>query len=340
MGCSFLFAEDLLLLKKENRIVKGKIIELTEDGVQFEIRGARTFFKNEEIVPQNLFEHHQKKTNLKEAQQVEQLAETAVRLELYPDAIRLLQSIVALKQESEEALKARIQEVTQLAAEQLFEKAQASENECDLEKAEKLYKSVMERYPENSFSTQIEEALKNIAVLQENIAKEQEQEKKVADQDEAKTKEDAKLVKAQKYITGLEDLIKKGNALNVEALEFHGKGNISQANKKYEGALALYKNAIAGLISAKKYATTDELKKKLHDLYNEIKQRQVNVYNSMATMVMSDKNWKKADALLKLALKIDPINAESLRLKAEVDKNRVTFSASKRANVKPIISNQ
>lgn len=340
MASALLFADDLLILKKENQIIKGKILELTEEGVQFEVRGARTFFKNEDIVPQNLFEHHQKKTNIKDPQSVEKLAETAVRLELYSDATRLFEQLMVLNPDSAEAIKTRLQEIQQLAAENLFEKAQELENDGELEKAQKIYQSLMKQYPDNAYKSQIDEALKNIATLQEEALKEKEQEKKVAGQDAAKAKEDAKLAKAQKYLVTVEDLIKKGNASNVEALEFHGKGNISQANKKYEGALLFYKNAITGLVSAKKYATTEDLKKKLQDLYKDIRQRQVNVYNSMATMVMADKNWKKADALLKLALKIDPTNAESLRLKAEVDKNRVTFSAAQRSNAKPIISNQ
>lgn len=336
---TFLFADDLLILKKGNKILKGKILELETEGIQFEISGAKTFFKNEDIAPNCLFEFHQARANLKEPNSVNQLAEFGVQLELYPEALRLYQTLIELDPNQSELVAPRIQEVTELAVEQLLEKAEEYQEQEDFEKAQKCYKSILSRYPNALKAQMAEEGLKTLAKIQEEEAKQAEKDAKQAGKDAEKAKIDEKTLKAQKYIQTAEDWILKGQSFNASALEYHGKGNITQATKNYENALSTYKKAITYLLGAKKYAKTDALKKQLYEIHSGLKPKQVQVFNNMAVMFMADKNWKRADALLKSSLKLDPTNPEALKLKAEVDENRVSFSASKRANVKPIISN-
>ena len=50
--------KDLLILKKDSKVLKGKVVELTPEGVRFKMKAATIFFKSEEIAPQNLFELH------------------------------------------------------------------------------------------------------------------------------------------------------------------------------------------------------------------------------------------------------------------------------------------
>jgi tetratricopeptide (TPR) repeat protein len=329
--------EEFLMLKEEQKILKGEVLQLTPEGVHFRMNSADFFVKTEEIEPMSLFELHKKRTDFQTLKGQYQIAKIAESLLLYEEALLWYQKIIEKEPQEEENLLLTLTHLKTLAAQQLFERAQRFHQEEQFLLAQKWYQKIKDQYPDAPVLIQAENALKEVEPLAQ--AQLLAQKKKIPPKKVKLSSEELQAQKAQKNLDLANKLLEDGKELTEKALESHGAGNVTRATKNYEKALKSYKESVLYLRKVKKDSKDPEVLKKLYEIHQELRSRSVSIYNSMATLFMADRNYRKADALVQEALRMDPTNAESLQLKAEIDKNRIHRRASDILNVRPLIGN-
>jgi len=139
-------------------------------------------------------------------------------------------------------------------------------------------------------------------------------------------------------IRQLHDLVRKqeaqGDALATEGLRFDGQGNVSGARRNYEEAVSIYETGLRNLESAPKYANDPAVIALMKLAYDRIVKKVVNTMLNATHVMIREGNYKRGAEYVDIVLRYDPANRNALKLRQEIEEQRITRKASELVNAK------
>ncbi len=294
-----------------------------------------------ELQPASAFRARKAVTPYDEGTAIRDLAEFAVKLLLYPDALKELEIAFALGAYDQAGFEKREDEIKALEVDFLCRridrllKTGRSPDVC-LDAIKRL----KQRYSEHKNNATYEP---HIERLVEQLAKQIEQ-KQAAEAQKKESKELAALRQSVgKLMKRKVAALEKAEGLMKESLPAIEKRQVSRVKKKLvdpAGAEKYFKRARKYMRSMARVDRQFRIvnKAKLQEEYEAIEAKLVVCYLRVARILIKGRNYKGAVKYVRNILFYDPINEEALDMVDEIKRNRITFRASDITNTRPRVT--
>ena len=318
-----------------------KATSFDEDGIVCSQAGKEVRYAWSELLPESAFSARKALTPYDDGAERVALADFAVKLLLYPDALEQLEIALALGGLDEAAFETRSKEVQAQELAYLkgnIETLREAKAEADL--VLDAVKRLRERYPEDPANGEYEDLVKDLV---ERLAAKAEAEQDAA----AKGETDKALARLQAAVQKIQrkkaDAVEKGDELVKEAdpaIELRQVSRVKRLLVEPRGAERWFKKArdyLRDLARLDKRGLVVK-KEELQAEYEALEKRLIDCYLKVARILMKERNYKGAVEYVRKVLLYDPIHEEALDMVEEIRKNRITFKVSDITNARPRVS--
>ena len=294
-----------------------------------------------DLQPASAFKAREALTPYAEGAARRELAEFAVKLKLYPEALKELEVAFALGAYDQTGFEKREAEIKALEVDFLCKRIDVLlKTGQDPATCLDAIKRLKTRYPEHGNNATYEP---HIEKLVEQLAK-QAQKKKDAEAQKLESKELAALRKSLgKLIQRKTKAMEKAEGLMKESLPAIEKRQVSRVKKKlvepagaekYFKRARKYMRAMAKVDKQFRIVSKAELQKE----YEAIEGKLVVCYLRVARILLKERNYKGAVKYVRKVLFYDPINEEALDMVETIKKNRISFKLSDITNARPRVT--
>jgi len=304
-------------------------------------RGRELQFAWADLKPASAFAARKALTSYDDGAARTELAEFAVRLKLYPEALEQLEIALALGGLDEPAFEKRSdqiveEEIAHLSADiDTLLMGKAAPSVCLA-----AIKRLKDRYPDHDVNRKYAPHIKELV---ERLA-----DKAEAEQDAHKKAATGKALEQLQKILDKEirrkvAAIEKGDKLVLEADPAIALRQVSRVKKKLVeplGAEKYYKRARKHLrnLAQKDRHGVVVAKAELQKEYERLQDKLVDCYLKVARILMKGRNYKGSIKYVRKILLYDPIQEEALEMVEVIRKNRITFKISDITNARPRVS--
>lgn len=341
-----LVLRDQLAADGSPAVVEGDVVELTDSAVRVRTgAGELVLLGFEALAPASLHRLLLERTDRADPDARLRLAERLQRFGAYDEARAELVAVLELDATREEPVAARRRALDDAQAQDLYNRGLELMLERKWMPALDAFRTIADRFAETRWAEKaIERSERAVAGLE-------------ADEGDATPGGAAgaparRLTPAEKAAARKQALIAHCQAeaakavtlaeeKNREGLKLDGEGQVSAAKNAYEAALvadARAKGFLGRRNGLQKLATDLKLLEDAQKRIESINTHLVLVHLNLASLLMSQRNFKGAREQVDFALRIDPMNKRALELKAEIAKHSITRKVSDMTNAKPTVT--
>lgn len=294
-----------------------------------------------ELTPESAYKARKELTPYADGPAIEELAEFAVTLQLYPEALEQLEIALALGALDEAAYEKREGEIKALEVKFLCRRIDTliktgQEPKVCLDAIKRL----KERYPEHpnnkTYAPHIDRLVKIIA--REMQAQQDAETHKQESKELARLRQQIEKLQARKA-----KAIAKGDQLMEESKPAIEKRQVARVKRTLvtpSGAEKYYKLARKYLREIPKVDKHFRIANKAALLkeYESLEKKMVECYLRVARILIKERNYKGSIKYVRNILFYDPINEEALDMVEEIKANRIAFKASDITNARPRVT--